>query len=192
MKYIANILTNRKFNDTELYNIVSKKEDLISDIPTLVIGWEFAKKMYPNANILDWKINDLIYWSFNNRERSQRYEETVIKFREYVIKNLVKNTKYKFINVLLNDNKEGLNYLLDNIENLKIYLNNDIIYITDHLGKWVYGYSLRQFEYLGIDRKIILHKIYKSNNKIINVNDDLSNEMKIALKNYSYVIPCLY
>jgi hypothetical protein len=192
MKYIANILTNRKFNDTELYNIVSKKEDLISDIPTLVIGWEFTKKMYPNANILDWKINDLIYWSFNNRERGQRYEETVIKFREYVIKNLVKNTKYKFINVLLNDNKEGLNYLLDNIENLKIYLNNDIIYITDHLGKWVYGYSLRQFEYLGIDRKIILHKIYKSNNKIINVNDDLSNEMKIALKNYSYVIPCLY
>ena len=58
MKYIANILTNRKFNDTELYNIVSKKEDLISDIPTLVIGWEFTKKMYPNANILDWKIND--------------------------------------------------------------------------------------------------------------------------------------
>ena len=29
-------------------------------------------------------------------------------------------------------------------------------------------------------------------NKIINVNDDFSNDMKIALKNYSYVIPCLY
>ena len=57
MKYIANILTNGIFED-ELYNVTSKKGDLIDGIPTLVIGWEFYKKRYSNANILESKIDE--------------------------------------------------------------------------------------------------------------------------------------
>ena len=58
MRFIANILTDRKFNDCEFYNVVSKKEDLIENIPTLVIGWGFTKKLYPEANIINSKLED--------------------------------------------------------------------------------------------------------------------------------------
>ena len=52
MKFIANILTDKPFVNTELYNVVNDKDKLIDGIPTLVIGWEYTKKMYENANTI--------------------------------------------------------------------------------------------------------------------------------------------
>ena len=44
-------LTDRRIEIyNELYNVVSDKNDLISDIPTLVIGWEYTKKLFKNNN----------------------------------------------------------------------------------------------------------------------------------------------
>ena len=115
MKYIANILTNRKFSDCTLYNVVLDKKDLIEGIPTLVIGWEYTKKNFSEANILDWRIDNKTFWTFGNRERRQRYEETIIKFRKYVINNLVKSIKYKYISLIHKDeNHYRLNSLFKN------------------------------------------------------------------------------
>ena len=47
MKFIANILTDKPFKDNDLYNVVSDKNNLIGGIPTLVVGWEYTKKLYP-------------------------------------------------------------------------------------------------------------------------------------------------
>jgi hypothetical protein len=192
MRFIANILTNRKFEDNELYNIVTNKEDLIKDIPTLVVGWEYTKKMYPEANILDWKINDDIFWTFGNRERRQRYDETVIKFRKYTIEKLVKSINYKFISMFNNDGLDNLNYILNNFNGINIYINNDIIYLTGSDKKVVYGFSLKEYDYISKNRKELLKRIFESGNNIIDIKDSLSNEMKISLYNHSYVIPCLY
>lgn len=192
MKHIANILTDKKFIDNELYNVVSDKNDLISDIPTLVIGWEYTKKMYNNVNILDWKISDNIFWTFGNREKRQRYEETIIKFKEYAINKFVKSIKYKFISMLSND---GLNILLDilkNYKNIIIYLYNNMIYLTDKDKKVVYGFSLKEYEYLTNNRNELLNIIYNSENNIIDYKNNLSIDLKMALKNHNYVIPCLY
>ena len=90
MRYIANILTDKKFNDCKFYNVVSKKEDIIVGLPTLVIGWEFTKALYPEANIISWEIDKDTYWTFGNRERRQRYEESLVKFRELALNRLIK------------------------------------------------------------------------------------------------------
>ena len=93
MRFLGNILTNRKFEDCEFYNVVDKKEDLIINIPTLVIGWEFTKTLYPNANIISWEIENDIYWTFNNRERRQSYEEIIVKFKKLVVNRFIKSTE---------------------------------------------------------------------------------------------------
>ena len=90
MRFIANILTDRKFDDCEFYNVVSKKEDLIENIPTLVIGWGFTKELYPEANIINWEIGNNIFWTFNNREKGNRYEETLKKFNKLALNNFIK------------------------------------------------------------------------------------------------------
>ena len=38
MKFIANILTDKPFVNTELYNVVNDKDKLIDGIPTLVMA----------------------------------------------------------------------------------------------------------------------------------------------------------
>ena len=76
MKLIANILTEGSFQNNELYNVVSNKDDLISELPTLVIGWSFTKRNYPEANIINWQINENTFWCFGKREKRNRYEKT--------------------------------------------------------------------------------------------------------------------
>ena len=73
MKFIANILTDKPFTNAELYNVVSDKNNLIDGIPTLVIGWEYTKKMFNNANILDWEIDRNTYWTYGKREKRNKY-----------------------------------------------------------------------------------------------------------------------
>lgn len=197
MRFIANILTNRKFEDSDFYNVVSKKDDLIDNIPTLVIGWELTKTLYPEANIISWEIDDNTYWAYGNREHRQRNEETLKKFKDMAINKFIKSIRYKFINIAVDDNNiASLEFLLNNCS-VNVYISNDIIYVSSSNSQltnytWVYGFSIRDYEYLGFNRKDLFNKIYKSRANIISTKDSLTWDIKLALANRAYVIPCLY
>lgn len=193
MKIIANILTRNLFKDSELYNIVSDKEKIIKCIPTLVVGWDLTKEQYPNASILDWKIDENTYWTFGNRERREIYEERVPTFRALAMNRLVKSIKYKYFNILTasDDEKVGFFKYIDENAGLETYLNADMAYIFNPTINNVTGISLRDIDYVGGNRKQFLAILY-SNTKILNnANDDLSWNVKNGLRNYTYVIPCL-
>ena len=52
MKYVGNIVTNEPASVQDigkLYKIVSSIDDTEKDIPTLIIGWELTKCLYPEA-----------------------------------------------------------------------------------------------------------------------------------------------
>ena len=197
MRFIANILTDRKFNDCEFYNVVSKKEDLIENIPTLVIGWDFVKKFYPEANIINWELGNNIFWTFNNREKGNRYEETLKKFNKLVLNNFIKKIKYKYLSVF-DDGEESssLEFLLENCKGFKVYINNNMIYVTGKstpdISPYVYGFSIKEYEYKGIDIKKIFKKIYNSDIILIENKDIASWSIRENLKNYTYAIPCLF
>lgn len=192
MKFIANILTDKPFVNTELYNVVNDKDKLIDGIPTLVIGWEYTKKMYENANILNWEIDRNTYWTYGKREKRNRYEENLEKFRELALYRFIKSVKYSYFNILIssNEEKEYVWSLIDT-NGTYVYLNNDMVYAFDEQKNKVIGFSLRDIDYLKKDRKKVLSKIY-SNTNLIEVKDNLSWETKNALRNCSYVIPFLW
>jgi hypothetical protein len=192
MKFIANILTDKPFVNTELYNVVNDKDKLIDGIPTLVIGWEYTKKIYENANILNWEIDRNTYWTYGKREKRNRYEENLEKFRELALYRFIKSVKYSYFNILIasNEEKEYVWSLIDT-DGTYVYLNNDMVYAFDEQENKVIGFSLRDIDYLKKDRKKVLSKIY-SNTNLIEVKDNLSWETKNALRNCSYVIPFLW
>ena len=80
MKKIGNILTKNKFLDTTWCNVTDKTENLISNLPTLVVGLDNAKKFDENFSILDWKLRDNVYWTFGPREQRHIYEKRVDDF----------------------------------------------------------------------------------------------------------------
>jgi hypothetical protein len=195
MRYIANILTDKKLNFNKLYNVVSDKNDLIEDIPTLVIGWEYTKNIFPNANILNWEIGDNFYWTYGNREKRNKYDENLEKFKTLAIKRFVKSVKYVYYNILTADNLLKA-YILNIIENIgsNLYIADNMLYIWDDNENVVIGISLRDIEYSGKDTKQIFSKIYKNpQNHIITINEDeLTWDIRNSLRNYNYVIPYLF
>jgi hypothetical protein len=195
MKYIANILTDKKFTDSELYNVVNSKDKLIGDIPTLIIGWGYTKKMYPEANILDWKINDNIFWTYGKREKRNKYEENVEKFKKASINKFIKSVKYQYYNLLTisEEEKKYIISLLCRDCKTYIYINCDMVYIFDDENNIVIGFSLRDIDYINSSRKKMFNIILRNkNNNIIDIKDTLSYDMKISLNECKYVIPYLY
>lgn len=194
MKFIANILTEKNFPNEGIYNVVNDKTKLINGIPTLVIGWDFTKLNYPEVNILNWKIDSMTFWTFGMREKRQRYEEDIKNFKKFIFNNIIKTVKYEYVNTLLiNNSIDCLTTILKYAENLVIYINNDMLYVTCKDCDKIYGYSLRDLEYIGGNKKDILSIMYSNkSNKIIDNKVDLSTDIKIALKNHLYIIPYLF
>lgn len=195
MKFIANILTDKQFNNNELYNVVDDKDKLIDGIPTLVIGWGYTKKMYPDASILKWSIDRNVYWTYGKREKRSRYEENIAKFRELAITRFIKSVRYKFYNLLtISDiEKEYIISLFIKDNGSIVYINYDMVYVLDSDENIVIGFSLRDLDYIGKDRKKIFSMIFKNkNNVIVDIKNLLSWETKTSLGTCSYVIPYLY
>ena len=193
MKFIANILTEKSFSDGELYNVVNKKEDLIKGIPTMVIGWSFTHELYPEANIIDWKIDDSTYWTFGKREKRSVYETRLEKFREIAFLSFTKSVKYENLNMMTASNEEK-NRVMEDVfseEGVKFYYANGMSYIYLPKENIVYGISLREIDYIGKNAKEFLSSIYKSENIEGVSADSLTAEVKFAFRNCHYIIPYL-
>lgn len=195
MKYIGNILTDLQFANQELYNVVKTKEDIIEDIPTLVIGWDKVNKNYDNISLLDWKIDNMTYWTFGRRERGERYEEDIERFNKLALKTLKKNVKYVFFNILIeNDERKEdfFKFLKDNTEKT-CYIDNNIAYFCKDNNKNVIGISLNDIEYEGKDKNRFLSNIYSNSNiHLVKSNNDIVLKIKYQLLNEPYLIPYLF
>lgn len=187
---IANIYTTTKF-DNDLCNVTDKKESLIEGIPTLIIGWSNVKHMYPNADILNWKINENTYWTFGKRERRNEYESRLDKFLELAVCELDKHIAYRYINLLTatNEEKNALFSKLTNSSKKSVLKYYDMLYLTEKDYNVVYGISLRCIDYEGKNRNCVISLI-KKNPSITYVEEDecgVCNDIISKMKNKVYL-----
>lgn len=195
MKYIGNIVTDSKFKE-EGYNIVSNFEDIDKSLPTLIIGWAKAKKIFPELSMLNWQINDLVYWTYGKRERNYIYEQKIKEFQNIAINSLKMKFTYQFVNILLankDDKKSLFNMLIDST--LKTFFVNDkMLYIWNYGSKKIIGLSLSDIEYEGGNINQLFKGIKKNEgNKIIYGiwQSKIPSEIIDLLKNNIYIIAYL-
>lgn len=196
MKHIANILTDEPFNEGELYNVVRDKEELVPDIPTLIIGWERTKAEYPDASIIEWKVADNVYWTYGKYERRDKYEVNVKKFQDLSFKKFVESLKYVFYDVMLEGEDRFIKFielLLSNVQKT-VYITGDMMYIYIDYTKKVVGVSLRDCDYLGETyKKRIFSAMYNNPSVILLKNNDaISKEIRFKTRGKAYILPYLY
>lgn len=196
MKYIANILTDEPFNEGELYNVVRDKDELVPDIPTLIIGWERTKTEYPDASIIEWEVADNVYWTYGKYERRDKYEVNVKKFQDLSFKKFVESLKYVFYDVMLDGEDRFTKFielLLSNIQKT-VYITGDMMYIYIDYTKKVVGVSLRDCDYLGETyKKRIFSAMYNNPSVILLKNNDaISKEIRFKTRGRAYILPYLY
>lgn len=192
--YIANIVTNSNITVDKYFNISNSLDNIIQDLPTLIIGWDIVKTINSDVDFIDKKLSDNIFWTFKKSERRDIYQEDLYNFITYCYKNLIKDINYSFIDLItLTDSeiKESFN----NIKKCKksaTYQYNDMIYV--YCDNTIYGIDLKLVKYLDYDVKKTIEKI-KKNSFVFLSGDQILIEYKDiieSLDNEVKYVPYLY
>lgn len=191
---IANIVTNNSLRLNDNFNVVNSINDIIIDLPTLIVGWDIVKQINPNADYFDRKLTDEIFWTFYITEHRDLYEEDLYKFKNYSYKNILSDINYEYLDFILLKNSE----ILDKFKQIKLKQNkilfeiNDMIYI--YVDKTIYGINLEIIEYVNRD-KDKLFTYLKSFIDAFLPTEEILIEYKDYMENLNYdykFIPYLY
>jgi hypothetical protein len=167
---IANIVSDNNLNVSCDFNVVKSLDNIIQGLPTLIIGWEYIKKNYPDYDIIDRKLSENLYWTFKKTEKRDFYEEDLYKFVQNTYQNLISDVEYIFVDPILLKRK-SLVKILKKIYNSNIisYLHDNMIYI--YLDKYIFGIDLNLLDFIDIDRQKILNKINKISTTFLHKKD---------------------
>lgn len=193
--YLGNILTEDKLKESKLFNYISSLADIDERIPTLIIGWDFSKRLFSDRklNILDKNIDKNISWTFTKRERRIDFEKDLNIFTKNTLKIAEKQVKYEYVNILTltyNNTKK----LLENLT------YGEVSYIYIHKNSFVYSYTnggvigidLNMIDYINIDRKKIYKVLFSNGNKVIFSDEFLTRDIRENIENNYKIIPYLY
>lgn len=192
---IANIVTKRKITFDSLICKCKSINDIDSTKPTLIIGWEEVKSIYgKNISILEKQIDEKTFWTFDKTERRNDYEKDINAFYFFIIKDLINNIKYKYINVITAKYsliKRFLNFIKsDKKKYIYIDYNRFVFIYCDGV---VCGVSLDDLRYMDININKCLNILKSNKNNCILENDSfLSIKLKRIIGNDKMIIPYLY
>jgi hypothetical protein len=181
--HIANIVTNSNITVDKYFNISNSLDNIIQDLPTLIIGWDIVKTINPDVDFIDKKLSDNIFWTFKKSERRDIYQEDLYNFITYSFIDLITLTDSEI--------KESFN----NIKKCKksaTYQYNDMIYV--YCDNTIYGIDLKLVKYLDYDVKKTIEKI-KKNSFVFLSGDQILIEYKDiieSLDNEVKYVPYLY
>jgi hypothetical protein len=191
---VANIVSSNNVNVSEEFNVVKTMDEIIHGLPTLIIGFDYVNKHYPDFNILDIELEPNLYWTVKKTERRDKHAEDLTWFINKVYNDLTKDIKYVFIDPIQYKSKSLWKIIrkLYSIKNLVTFVNGDMIYIYG--DKFIFGVDLKLMSYIGIEKDKIKSKI-KSKSPVFLEENDILIEYKNYIEELGYQIkflPYLY
>jgi hypothetical protein len=191
---VANIVSANNLNVSCDFNVVKSLDDTIQGLPTLIVGWDYIKKKYPDYDIINRKISNNLYWTFKKTERRELHEEDIYNFIENSYKNLILNLEYIFVDPILFNRKSIIKILRKILENDGViaYYHDKMIYI--YCDKYIFGIDLSLLEFIGLNIDKIIIKI-KGISKVFLLKDNIFIEYKNRIENLGNqvkYIPYLY
>lgn len=178
-EYICNIITNRRIGVDKLIRKSCSMDNVDMSLPTLLVGWRNVKRIYPSQPILEKKISDRLYWTFDKDERRNEFDRDLRKFVSGVISEIAFSVKYRFINILtcgMPMYRRILSFINSPVRKTIWIDNGSFMYI--YYSKTTVGISLDDMDYANVNV-----------NKVINkVKDNPDNHVFLDLSKLSYGI----
>jgi len=194
---IANIVIDKGrklLNDESFIFVTSELPENITS-PTLIVGWELVKRLFPNQSILDKKIKDNLFWTFTKNEKRVEYDKDIIAFYRLILDNIIlNNLEYYFFDIFkvsLFKIKNLINLIKSDIDKHIYIYASSFIYL--YYEKYVIGISIEDLEYIGVSKDKILKLLYKNKFNHIFYNTDFisMNIWKVVSYN-KVIIPYLH
>lgn len=191
---IGNIVSKVKFDALEEFNVAGSLDDIIQGIPTLIIGWDFVKKNYPDYDIFDKQLESNLFWTFKKTEKRDTHEADVQIFINKCYNNLISNLIYVYVDVIQLTYKE-LRKVIKKIHSIKYittYLTNNMLYIYG--DNFIFGIDMKLFNYIGTDTNKLISKIKTKSTYFLQGSEILIEYKKYIekLDNNIKFIPYLY
>lgn len=157
--FVGNIVTHSNINVDKYFKVVNSLDDIINGLPTLIVGWDIVKTINPNADFIDKKLSEDIFWTFKKTERRDIFEDDFYNFNEFCYKLLIKDVQYRFIDLIqINENElKNIFKFIKKTENVIGYLYNNMLYIF--VQNTIYGIDLNLIKYMDYNTDDVLSKI---------------------------------
>ncbi len=191
---IGNVVCERYIKIDKNFNLIKSTNEIVEDLPTLIVGLDNAKSFTDKISYLDRKINTNTFWTFTRLEKRDLFEEDLFYFIKFSYDELLKSAKFKFIDLILSDSDE-INKVFNEInisDNVITFSYENMVYT--YVNDMIYGFDLRQVDYIGKSKNIFIDKIkdmsdvFLSDEKIL---IEYKKELSILNDEIKYV-PLIY
>lgn len=191
---IGNIVSSTKVNVSEEFNVVKSINDIIPKLPTLVIGFDWVNKHYPDFDITNKELDTNLYWTFKKTEKRDKHDEDILWFMNKTYKDLVSKIPYIFIDPIQYQKKKLIKILkkINSVINVTSYQHGQMIYMYG--DGVIFGVDLKLLNYMGVNCEKIKTKI-KNHSKVFLEDDNILIEYKKhveGLDKQTRYIPYLY
>ena len=191
---IANIVSHQKVNVSQEFNVVESMDDIIHGLPTLILGFDYVNKHYPDFDVMDRKLSENLYWTVKRTEKRDKYEEDLSWFVTKVLTDLISEISYVFVDPIQYNTRTIRKVIrkFHSMENKITYQNGQMLYI--YAEKIIFGVDLKLLKYIGLDYKKIKEKIIRKSSVFL-TNDKILIEYKntvAELDNQVRYIPYLF
>jgi hypothetical protein len=191
---IANIVSNQKVNISQEFNVVDSMDGIIHGLPTLILGFDYVNKHYPDFDVMSRKLGDNLYWTVKRTEKRDKYEEDLSWFVTKVLTDLISEISYVFVDPIQYNSRTIRKVIrkFHSMQNKITYQNGQMLYIYDE--KIIFGLDLKLLKYIGLDYNKIKEKIIRKS-KVFLTNDKILIEYKktvTELDNQVRYIPYLF
>ena len=191
---IGNVVCERHIKIDKNFNLIKSTNEIIEGLPTLIVGLNNAKSFTDKISYLDRKINTNTFWTFTRLEKRDLFEEDLFYFIKFSYDELLKSANFKFIDLILSDS-DKINKVFNNIKSsdrVITFSYENMVYV--HINYMIYGFDLRQVDYIGKSKNIFIDKIkdmsdvFLSDEKIL---IEYKKELSILNDEIKYV-PLIY
>jgi hypothetical protein len=191
---IANIVSHQKVNVSQEFNVVESMDNIIHGLPTLIIGFDYVNKHYPEFDVMNRKLGENLYWTVKRTEKRDKYEEDLSWFITKVLTDLISEISYVFVDPIQYNSRTIRKVIrkFHSMENKVTYQNGQMLYI--YAEKVIFGVDLKLLKYIGLDYKKIKDKIIRKS-LVFLTNDKILIEYKntvAELDNQVRYIPYLF
>ena len=188
---IANIITKNTVKVPEEFNVVESMDEIIHGLPTLIVGFDYVNKHYPDFDITEYKVSENLYWVFKKTEKRDKHEEGMAWFIKKVYSDLMTSVPYIFVDFIQYGKKPILKILqkILSIEKKYLYFHGDMLFIYG--DKYIFGVDFVLLKYIGKDIDKLKEKIRKRKNIFI-CNESSYLQTVKTLENEPHKIPFMF
>jgi hypothetical protein len=174
---IGNIVSESKIIAPTELNIVESIDEIDNNFPTLIVGWDFVEKKYPDYDITNRKISNRLFWTFKRSEKRDSHEEDLFFFINYCYQELISKIEYIFVDPIHFSQKMIKKCIRKFYSFNKIYTfeDNDMYYV--YSNNIILGIDLFLLKYMKLNHIKVLEKI-KKKSIIILSGDEIKKEYK--------------